>query len=76
MFPGSTFLWECERPGPREHPLREEDNKLWKPGVGEAEGETHTVSLRLYTAANGRCLIKAFAISLACSVIPFCKQIR
>lgn len=28
------------------------------------------------TAANGRCLIKALAISLARSPIPFCKQIR
>lgn len=37
--------------------------------------EIHTGFPRLYTAANGRCLIKAFAISLACSVI-FLKKKR
>ena len=45
--------------------------------VWRAEGSAgiHADFPRLSTAANGRCLIKAFAISLACSVIPFCKQI-
>lgn len=38
--------------------------------------DIHTGFSRLYIAVNGRCLIKAFTISLACSVIPFCKQKR
>lgn len=38
--------------------------------------DIHTGFPRLYIAANGRCLIKAFTISLACSVVPFCKQKR
>lgn len=42
---------------------------------GGRQCRIHADFPRLSTAANGRCLIKAFAISLACSVIPFCKQI-
>ena len=45
---------------------------VWRAG---GSAGIHADFPRLSTAANGRCLIKAFAISLACSVIPFCKQI-
>lgn len=45
---------------------------VWR---GRCTTETHAGFPGLSTAASGRCLIKASAISLACSVIPFCKQI-
>lgn len=70
---GSTFLWKWEHPG-NTHSERRTMNCL-NLGRGR-QRERQAISLRLYTAANGRCLIKAFAISLACSVILFCKQIR
>lgn len=61
----------------RERQLWEKDHKLskLKVGGGECSAARHAGFPWLYTAANGRCLIKAFAISWACSVIPFCKQI-
>lgn len=76
MLPGFTFPWKCEHPGNTHSGNRTINCVNLKGGWGGGSTETQAGFPRLYTAANGRCLIKAFAISLACSVIPFCKQIR
>lgn len=72
-FPGSTFLWKREHPR-NTHSEERTINCLSLGGAGRGRYR-QSLSQALY-AANGRCLMKAFAISLACSVIPFCKQIR
>lgn len=73
MLPGATFPWKCEHPGNIHSGSRPIKCLYLR---GQESAELHAGFPRLYTPANGRCLIKAFAISLACSVIPFCKQIK